>query len=320
MSDIMARLSGLRPLSRQPPPPPSPPAEPCPWLWRCHHCRIIYGLATTRRCLECDHEFCLGEPNNTSTPFRKRKRGGPCKSEFDYAGWAARGAWRRTVLLNAEKPTKARRWRRNGQEEAEEDLEGGMLVSKRRWIAPKEMTTQWGDEHTARNKRKQGSQAAMEFDEKKDAMFLRKRHDCSVHCDFPSQCHHAMFAAQSQGRPVLSRATAVDDAYVVLTRAERARARGFRSSGGKSTMVEEEEDCEEESDSGDSIATVASLPPLLAVCGDGGDQSDRVQILTGEEGDEGHVGAVIDEPSAAEYLGDENGKTTELGGAGRGPL
>lgn len=292
------RLSSLRLRSRQPLPTPSPPAEPCPWLWRCHHCRIIYRVATTRRCLECDHEFCLGAPNNTATSSRKRKRGGSCKSEFDYVGWAARGAWRRTLLLNADKP------RRNGEEEEEEDLEGGMVVSKRCWISPKEMTTQWGDEHTARNKRKEGSKAAQEFEEKKDAMFLRRRHNCWVHCDFPSECRHAMYAAQQKGRPVLARATAVDEAYVVLGKVERMRA--------------QESEGEDESDSGDSATTVSSPSPLLA--GVDGEQGDlvKIKVITGEEEDEGHLDAVDryqldgdfqNEPAAAEYFDDEKSKT-----------
>lgn len=195
-----------QPVVTRPSPPPRPPAiEASPWLWRCHSCHIVYRLATTRRCLECDHEFCLGQQpssNNCSSSggvnkSRKRKRGGSCKSEFDYTSWAARGAWRRTILLNNTE---------KNEEEEEEDLEGGMLSHKRRWIAPSELTTTWGDEHNAKKKSQNRSYSSStrrhyqerdeeesgeeKFQDKKDALFVRKRHDCWIHCDYPSECHH----------------------------------------------------------------------------------------------------------------------------------
>ncbi|KAG6043581.1 hypothetical protein E4U39_004360 [Claviceps sp. Clav50 group G5] len=47
-----------RPQQRQQPP-PSPPPPPLPWLWTCHRCYHRYNIAITRRCLSCGHEFCL---------------------------------------------------------------------------------------------------------------------------------------------------------------------------------------------------------------------------------------------------------------------
>ncbi|KAK2610046.1 hypothetical protein N8I77_003505 [Diaporthe amygdali] len=173
---------------------PLPPAVPCPWLWRCHSCYTIYRLAVTRRCLDCDHTFCLGEAIAPATMGRKRKRnrGGPCKAEFDYTGWKIRGAWRRTVLLNGAASA--------SHDDARED---------------------WGDEHAAAAE-DDGEELAG-FEAKRDALFLRRRHDCWVHCDFPSECHHALFRAQQEGRPILREAEALDAA---LREAEEEENRG----------------------------------------------------------------------------------------------
>ncbi|KAI0007514.1 hypothetical protein F4779DRAFT_500247 [Xylariaceae sp. FL0662B] len=85
------------------PTPPPPPRQPYPWLWQCHACQTVYRLACTRRCLLCSHEYCVSArpPPSTSKRGRKRRRAAPrgmCASEFDYAGWAEWGAWRRKVL------------------------------------------------------------------------------------------------------------------------------------------------------------------------------------------------------------------------------
>lgn len=187
--------------------PPSPPPSPCPWLWRCHSCYTIYRLAVTRRCLDCDHTFCLGDSNTTSPQpkGKKRKRGGPCKAEFDYAGWHARGAWRRTVLLN-----------------------GGAGCHNTTTAAPKgNKTKNWGDEHRA------SAADEVRFEDKRERLFVRRRHDCSVHCDFPSECHHALFRAQKMGLPILREAEALDAAEEAVRReAERQQQRREREEGG----------------------------------------------------------------------------------------
>lgn len=168
--------------------PPSPPPAPCPWLWRCHSCYTIYRLAVTRRCLDCDHTFCLGEPAASPPKGKKRKRGGPCKAEFDYTGWKARGSWRRTVLLNG-------------------DDNKNNAVSTRILTGSNEQN--WGNEHRAATE-STGEEAR--FEDKRERLFLRRRHSCFVHCDFPSECHHALFRAQQEGRPILREAEALDAA------------------------------------------------------------------------------------------------------------
>lgn len=213
---------------------PQPPPSPSPWLWRCHQCHILYRLATTRRCLECDHEFCL----TTQSPptGKKSKRGGPCRAEFDYVGWAARGAWRRTMSLNSK--NKQRSFRHNspalfkqrnistkdakstGIETADDqDTDGGVLLNFRRWIPADSLTSSWGDEHRALE---HGSEHLVtRFAEKKEALFVRRRHNCWLHCDFPSECHHVVFKAQQEGRPVLARARAIDETYLNIQRAKK---------------------------------------------------------------------------------------------------
>lgn len=181
--------------------PPSPPANPCPWLWRCHSCYTIYRLAVTRRCLDCDHTFCLGEPATAAGQPRgkKRKRGGPCKAEFDYTGWKARGAWRRTVLLNG-------------------DINNKPAVSTNT-AAARQSQQKWGNEHRAATE-SLGDEAR--FEEKRERLFIRRRHNCFLHCDFPSECHHSLFRAQQEGRPILREAEALDAAEAE----ERERAKG----------------------------------------------------------------------------------------------
>lgn len=76
-----------------------PPPLPLHWLWQCHLCNQTYALGVTRRCLEDGHFFCSGVAYTTAKRglgARKRpKKSRACASEFDYAGWAAWGAWRR---------------------------------------------------------------------------------------------------------------------------------------------------------------------------------------------------------------------------------
>lgn len=214
---------------------PQPPPEPCPWLWRCHQCHIIYRLATTRRCLECNHEFCLADPATSSSTARKRKRGGPCRAEFDYVGWAARGAWRRTILLNHDKSSRQNDENNKSRVDADADendsakardlepQEGGVLLSRRRWIPASAISSAWGDEHRALELGLGG--LADRFAEKKEALLVRKRHNCWLHCDFPSECHHAVYRAQRAGEPVLGRARAVDETYIRIE-ARRAAING----------------------------------------------------------------------------------------------
>ncbi|KAG8163134.1 hypothetical protein KVR01_007612 [Diaporthe batatas] len=179
---------------------PRPPPTPCPWLWRCHSCYTIYRLAVTRRCLDCAHTFCLGDAaggnGHTTGGKKSRRRSGPCKAEFDYTGWKARGAWRRTMLLNNEDQTTSTS---TSTSTTNVKKKGG-----------------WGDEHRAARAAGRGDTQMRRFDDRREHLFLRKQHDCSLHCDFPSECHHALFRAQQEGRPILREALALDAARAAV--------------------------------------------------------------------------------------------------------
>lgn len=79
---------------------PLPPAEPLPWIWQCHVCKSRYPLSVTRRCLIDGHLYCSGQASSPQKDSAKRRKkdGQGCTSEFDYAGWAEWGNWKRKVL------------------------------------------------------------------------------------------------------------------------------------------------------------------------------------------------------------------------------
>lgn len=283
-----------------PPTHPLPPPTPCPWLWRCHACHIWYRLATTRRCLECDHDFCLSANTSSSSSSakpRRRSAGGPCRAEFDYIGWAARGAWRRTLLLNSRTTRHDHGPRPQPDDpsslgarqslpttptpttsgENDDEKDGGLLLpTSRRWLPQSALTTAWGDEHRALEHGIE--QLTDRFAEKKEALQVRRRHNCWLHCDFPSECHHAVHKARQEGRPVLSTARAMDEAYLVnnnnkareecaagwkrpssakkvsvrFGRSLRHNPSGRSGSWGRSLEEEEEDDENDESSDSDS--------------------------------------------------------------------
>lgn len=67
----------------------------------------------------------------------------------------------------------------------------------------------WGNEHKAATE-SLGEEAR--FEDKRERLFIRRRHNCFLHCDFPSECHHSLFRAQQEGRPILHAAEALDAA------------------------------------------------------------------------------------------------------------
>lgn len=162
----------------------------------------------TRRCLDCDHTFCLGEPATAAGQPRgkKRKRGGPCKAEFDYTGWKARGAWRRTVLLNG-------------------DNNNNPPVVGTNTATAGKSEQKWGNEHRAATE-SLGDETR--FEDKRERLFVRRRHNCFLHCDFPSECHHSLFRAQQEGRPILREAEALAAAEAATATREAEGREGKR--------------------------------------------------------------------------------------------
>lgn len=85
--------------------------------------------------------------------------------------------------------------------------------------AARQSQQKWGNEHRAATE-SLGEEAR--FEDKRERLFIRRRHNCFLHCDFPSECHHSLFRAQQEGRPILREAEALDAAEAE----ERERAKG----------------------------------------------------------------------------------------------
>ncbi|KAH8902010.1 hypothetical protein BR93DRAFT_921298 [Coniochaeta sp. PMI_546] len=166
------------------------PPSSTSWRWQCHKCRTWYVLSCTRRCLHCSHIFCqkthhssteaqLSSPHlHRQTRTRQRsKKLGPCSSEFDFEGWAAWGSWRRMAII-----------RRNARRQMEKaaymtwkpkEYYRGGAKSTALWL-PRSTETQ------------------LETLQRKEEMYLRGEHDCSLHCDYPNECGHTLYAAKER--------------------------------------------------------------------------------------------------------------------------
>ncbi|KAK0723321.1 hypothetical protein B0T26DRAFT_603211, partial [Lasiosphaeria miniovina] len=169
-----------------------PPEEPYPWLWRCHRCLILYRVSCTRRCLECNHEFCRmsGSSLGVKTKKHRRSSAGPCRSEFDYTAWAAWGAFRRTTAIaaatatsdiTAKAPSKASSYV-PADSSSTAAYDGGSLDGG------SDTTIAMAWEPVA------GSEAAR-VERAKEKMYVRDEHNCWTHCDFPAECRHAVYRA-----------------------------------------------------------------------------------------------------------------------------
>ncbi|OAA33208.1 hypothetical protein AAL_00673 [Moelleriella libera RCEF 2490] len=152
------------------PPPPLPRA----WKWTCHRCLHRYKIAITRRCLSCSHTFCLWRAGaavnaqlNTSPPplpSNERPSGRTCDVEFDYYGWSHYLNWRRALLQHEEDKEVA----------TADDGEGG-----------------GGDGGIV------GDDSQIVKEERSS-----RRHDCTLDCDYPSQCLHRRYEALSASLPL----------------------------------------------------------------------------------------------------------------------
>ncbi|KAK3988961.1 hypothetical protein QBC44DRAFT_292058 [Cladorrhinum sp. PSN332] len=161
---------------------PTPSPQPYPWSWRCHKCRSTYRLSATRRCLECGHIFCIkildssssssscsSSPSHKVAKSRRSKRDNrTCSAEFDYLTWQVWGSYRR--------------------------LQSSSSSSSSQTYAtftPTPSTKTW--EPISRREAKRVALA-------KERTFVECRYDCSVHCDYPSECRHSVYKAWSEGR------------------------------------------------------------------------------------------------------------------------
>lgn len=129
---------------------PPPPREPYPFLWQCCSCYTTYRFSTTRRCLLCSHHYCTREVAFGSSDSSSSPSGN------------GNGKKRR---------------HRNKYCRSEFDYEG--------WAA----WGSWrrGDVLRIESTREADADGELQERERK---FVKKTHDCSVHCDYPSQCFH----------------------------------------------------------------------------------------------------------------------------------
>ncbi|KAK3298089.1 uncharacterized protein B0H64DRAFT_137608 [Chaetomium fimeti] len=199
------RAAGLTPL---PLPLPPAPSTPYPWTWRCHGCDSEYPLAVTRRCLYCSHRFCTAPQTNA-----RIKRGVPgerdsCDAEFDYYGWAAWGAYRRSVA--------ASRILRNGVITAVDsscEQTKGSLKRKRGCdigatdhdtFAKFELTTddyRQYESDTRRSVWRPLSRLAQQgAHRRKEKMYVSGQYSCWLHCDYPTECVRSLYRAWAEGR------------------------------------------------------------------------------------------------------------------------
>lgn len=186
-----------------------PPLSPQRWKWRCHNCGAKYRIATTRRCLACSHYFCttltspVVKPNpNSKRPkqLQKRRCNRTCASTFDYSGWARYNSWRRLALSSPSSSTSCTPAKLAAESyvtfqptplsffsPASDDDEDGAEMEK----------VQWPPIKTSSHRQRVVLA--------KERLYVNKKHDCFLHCDYRSECRHMIFEAYEQGRVTLTR-------------------------------------------------------------------------------------------------------------------
>ncbi|KAG5970393.1 hypothetical protein E4U56_007723 [Claviceps arundinis] len=137
--------------------PPSPPPPPLPWLWTCHRCYHRYNIAITRRCLSCGHEFCLWQVRYLVHPNKNH--------------------------TNRDMETQVQALIREGRLCA---LEFDYL-GWRDWMAWRRRLYGW----RAREMGQEGGEGAGAGAGGRE----RQGHDCTLDCDYPSQCLRERYLA-----------------------------------------------------------------------------------------------------------------------------
>ncbi len=187
-------------------PPLPPPRAPFIWTWTCHKCGSEFPLACTRRCLSCSHQLC--------TPQGRGKRVKTCTTEFDYTGWEIWGAYRRSVAA-----TRTARTNETGKKPAATAVDlsrrqthGPCRRKRGSGLGAADYDTFATWKLTAENSSRRGwmTQSLVwqpltetklaEVSRRKERMYVGGRHDCHFHCDFPSECLHAIRTAWIERR------------------------------------------------------------------------------------------------------------------------
>ncbi|KAG5947593.1 hypothetical protein E4U60_002941 [Claviceps pazoutovae] len=135
--------------------PPSPPPPPLPWLWTCHRCYHRYNIAITRRCLSCGHEFCLWQVRYLAHPNKNH--------------------------TNKDMETQVQALIREGRLCA---LEFDYL-GWRDWMAWRRRLYGWRAREQGTGTGTGAGSGGRE----------RQGHDCTLDCDYPSQCLRERYLA-----------------------------------------------------------------------------------------------------------------------------
>lgn len=193
-------------------------------------------------------------------------------AEFDYAGWSLYNSWRRTVLLNPGPSTLSENQNNNNNNNNNKK---------------KRDHRDWGDEYAAKkaecgNVHTDSIRPQEPFNDRRDGLFVRKKHNCWLHCDFPSECHHAIYKAQEEGRPILAVAEALDALYAAVTPGDEEAARvdsvGRLEKRAKSTVdtkiqlspvkedVDEVEMLGDDTENNENVSPCSPEPPKDLMC------------------------------------------------------
>ncbi|KAB5582227.1 hypothetical protein GE09DRAFT_1074161 [Coniochaeta sp. 2T2.1] len=143
---------------------------------------------------------------------KSKKKGGPCTSKYDFDGWAAWGSWRRMTLLRRRSTTT-----HNSPKSyvtpllnRREYITTTSRPSRKREMEPGAYMT-WklkevSNMHDNTKLPKQQRWAPRCLDSqtqvlrRKEEMYLFAEHDCSLHCDYPNECGHTVYAAGERER------------------------------------------------------------------------------------------------------------------------
>ncbi|GAP88657.1 hypothetical protein SAMD00023353_3300480 [Rosellinia necatrix] len=153
-------LRNILPASpEQPPIMPPPPRTPRAWVWQCHQCLSIYPLGCTRRCLDCSHTYCVSSAQAQAQVDVNYNSGSSRSSSSSSSKKRRRPA----VICTAEFDYVG--WEQWG--------------SWRRKVLGLE----------AQGRCEPGA---------RDRAFLRRRHDCWLDCDSPSECCHRRYSLAAE--------------------------------------------------------------------------------------------------------------------------
>ncbi|KAK0668747.1 hypothetical protein QBC41DRAFT_356300 [Cercophora samala] len=189
------------------PPPPSPQR----WKWRCHSCGAKYRIATTRRCLTCSHYFCTTFTSPIIKPkltrerprqLHKRRKNQTCGSTFDYLGWERYNSWRRLVLSS---PSSSSSSTPAKLEESYATFQPTPLSFFSRASDGDDDDDDVDDNDDAGMKKVQWTPVKTLLQRRrvvlaKERLYVNKKHNCFLHCDYPSECRHLVFEAYEHGR------------------------------------------------------------------------------------------------------------------------